>query len=70
MYYFRIFSLFATNLGLIVKTAITIYHAFSELAGLLAETIRFGVRVEKWLKIKPSTPYIPIKYMFARVWIN
>ena len=47
MYYFRIFSLIATNLGLIVKTTITIYHAFSELLGLLAETIRFGVRVEK-----------------------
>lgn len=67
MYFFHIFTLFGTNLGLIVKTAITIYHTFSELLGLLAETIRFGVRVEKWLKIKPSTPYIPIKYMFARV---
>ncbi len=47
MYYFHIFTLIATNLGLIVKTAITIYHTFSELMGLLAETIRFGVRVEK-----------------------
>ena len=47
MYYFHIFTLIATNLTLIVRTTITIYHAFSELEGLLAESIRFGVRVEK-----------------------